>query len=315
MVGSEELLLAREVEAVVAAVRAADPQAEVTSVDGVDFGDEHVLSLASPDLFGGSSVLVVRGVQHLSDAHTDAIGAFAADPFDDTYLVAVHDGGNKARGLPDRLAGQGARVVKVVAPTRPAERMEFVQAEIRRVGGSSTAGAVRALVEAVGGGLRELSAAATQLVADTGVGLVDEDVVARFHRGRAETTGFAVADAAISGRVADSLALLRAALDTGTAPVLLTSALASGLRDVARVRGGGSRSAGQLARDLGMPPWKVEKSLRVARGWSDDGLAAGIAAVAVADAGVKGATDDPAYAVQRAVLGVLAARGALETRR
>ncbi len=310
VVGGEEFLLAREVLGLVAAVRMIDGTAEVIDVDGSDFGDAHVLELASPDLFGGCRVLIVRGVQHLSDAHTDALGHFAGDPLEGTYVVAVHDGGNKARGLPDRLAKAGAQVVKVVAPSRPAERLDFVQGEMRRAGGQATAGAVRALVAAVGGDLRELSAAATQLVADS-PGRLDEDAVARFHRGRAETSGFAVADAAIGGQVAESLALLRSALDTGTAPVLLTSALAAGLRDVARVRGAGNRPAGQLARDLAMPPWKVDKTLRAARGWSDDGLAAGVRAVAVADAGVKGGSDDAAYAVQQGVLGVLAARGAL----
>jgi DNA polymerase-3 subunit delta len=188
--------------------------------------------------------------------------------------------------------------------------MEFVQAEIRRAGGQSTAGAVRALVAAVGNDLRELSSAATQLVSDA-PGLLDEDAVARFHRGRAETSGFAVAEAAIAGQVAESIALLRSALETGTAPVLLTSALASGLRDVVRVRGAGNRPPAQLARDLGMPPWKVDKTLRTARGWTDDGLADGIRAVAEADAGVKGAADDAAFTVQQAVLRVLSARGAL----
>lgn len=310
VVGSEELLLAREVRNVVTAVRAHEPDVEVTDVDGPDFGAEQLLILDSPDLFGGARVLVVRGVQHLTDASAAALGDVAADPLEGTYVVAVHDGGNKARGLPDRLAGRGATVVRVTAPSRPAERLEFVQGEIRGAGGQATAGAVRALAAAVGNDLRELSAAATQLVADC-PGLLDEDAVARFHRGRAETSGFAVADAAIGGQVAESLALLRSALDTGTAPVLLTSALASGLRDVARVREAAGRPPAQLARELGMPPWKVEKSLRVARGWSDDALADGVHAVAVADAGVKGATDDPAYAVQQAVLGVLAARGAL----
>jgi DNA polymerase-3 subunit delta len=314
IVGSEEFLLARAVRSQVAAVRTLDPAVEVLDVEGPSFGAEHLLELDSPDLFGSARVLVVRGVQHLSDAHADALGAFAADPLEGSYVVAVHDGGNKARGLPDRLADRGARVLKIPALTRPAERLEFVQGEIRAAGGQSTAGAVRALVAAVGNDLRELSAAATQLVADCGPMLLDEEAVARFHRGRAETSGFAVADAAIGGQVAESLALLRSALDTGTAPVLLTSALASGLRDVARVRDAANRPAGQLARDLGMPPWKVEKTLRVARGWSDDALAEGIRAVAVADAGVKGAADDAAYAVQQGVLGVLDARGALSGR-
>lgn len=312
VVGGEEFLLTRQVRIVRDAVRVLAADVDVTEVDGAEFGDGHVLDLASPDMFGGVRLLVIRGVHKLADGHREALARFATDPLEDTYVVAVHDGGNTARSLPDTLAAAGAHVIRVAAVTRPAERLEFVQAEIRDAGGQATAGAVRALVAAVGTDLRELSSAARQLVSDV-PGLLDEEAVARFHRGRAETSGFAVADAAIGGQVAESIALLRAALETGTAPVLLTSALASGLRDVARVRGAGNRPPGQLAKDLAMPPWKVDKTLRTARGWTDDGLAQAVGVVAVADAGVKGAADDAAAAVQTAVLGVLAARGALRS--
>jgi DNA polymerase-3 subunit delta len=45
-----------------------------------------------------------------------------------------------------------------------------------------------------------------------------------------------------------------------------------------------------------------------ARGWDDRGLATAITAVAQADADVKGAASDPAYALERMVLKVTGAR-------
>lgn len=308
VVGSDEFLVSRAVRRLTEQVRAADPHAEVTDIEAAAFDDSAALVLASPGLFGGRRVLVLRSVQDVSEEGRAALIAYATDPLDDLCLVAVHSGGVKARKLPDELGAAGATVLRCSPLTRPAERLQFVQDEIRAAGGQSTAGAVRALVEAVGTDLRELSAAAAQLVADT-AGPLDESAVARFHRGRAETSGFAVADAALSGQAAEALALLRSALETGTAPVLLSSALASGLRDVARVRDAGSGPVAAVARELGMPPWKVDKALRVARGWADDSLAAAITAVAAADAGVKGAAVDGAYALQRAVLSVVSARG------
>jgi DNA polymerase-3 subunit delta len=306
VVGNDEFLVARAVSRVLGAARRGDPSLEVVDVLGTDFTDEHVMTLASPDLFGAARAVVVRGTQDLDDNHRDELLAFAADPLPDLFLVAVQAAGPKAKGFPDELAARGADVVRCAPITRPAERMQFVQDEIRAAGGQSTAGAVRALVEAVGNDLRELSSAARQLVADAG-GRIDEPAVARFHQGRAETTGFAVADAVIVGQTSEALALLRSALETGTAPVLLTSALASGLRDVARVRMTPGRPA-DVARALNMPPWKVEKATRVARGWTDDGLAEAVRAVAEADGEVKGGAVDVDHALQRAVLAVIRAR-------
>ena len=62
----------------------------------------------------------------------------------------------------------GATVVVCNKITKPAERIDFVRAEIRRAGGATTPDAVAALVDAVGSDLRELASAASQLVADTG---------------------------------------------------------------------------------------------------------------------------------------------------
>ena len=306
VVGNDEFLVSRAVQRVVAAARRTDPDVEVIDVAGTDFGDEHVLALDSPDLFGAGRLVIVRGTQDLSDEHRAALSAFATDPLPSLSLIAVHAAGPKAKAFPDELAAKGADLVRCAPITRPAERLQFVQDEIRAGGGQPTAGAVRMLVEAVGADLRELSSTARQLVADTG-GRVDEAAVARFHQGRAETTGFAVADATVAGQSGEALALLRSALETGTAPVLLTSALASGLRDIARVRSASGRPA-DIARTLNMPPWKVEKSSRVARGWTDDGLAEAIRAVADADGEVKGGAVDVDHALQRAVLAVVRAR-------
>lgn len=307
VVGNDEFLVARAVHRVLDAARVADSALDVTDVAAVEFGDEHVLSLASPDLFGGARAIVVRDVQDLADPYKQAFLDFAENPLPGLTLIAVQGAGPKAKGFPEQLTAAGAELVRCAPITRPSERLQFVQDEIRAAGGHSTAGAVRALTEAVGTDLRELSSAAHQLVADTD-GRIDEQAVARFHSGRAETTGFAVADAAVTGQATEALALLCSAIETGTAHVLISAALASGLRDIARVRSaGGSPTA--IAKTLGMAPWKVEKSQRVARGWSDESLTAAITAVARADGEVKGGAVDVDHALQRAVLAVLAARG------
>jgi DNA polymerase III delta subunit len=194
--------------------------------------------------------------------------------------------------------------------TKLSDRVDFVQREARAAGRSFQDDAARALVDAVGSDLRELAAAAAQLVADTDGAVTREDV-GRYYGGRAEVTSFQVADLAVDGRTREALAQLRHALGSGVPPVLVTAALASSLRSIGRVASAPRGARGSdLARDLGLPPWKVDVVRRQVQGWTGDGLAAAITAVAQADGDVKGinGATDAAYALERAVLAIGRAR-------
>jgi DNA polymerase-3 subunit delta len=122
-------------------------------------------------------------------------------------------------------------------------------------------------------------------------------------------TSFAVADAALSGRTGVAMEQLRWAISTGIPPVLVTSALASGLRGLGKLitLSSGLRDT-EMAREVGVPPWKLKSIKSQARGWDQRGVAAALKAVALADAEVKGAASDPGFALERAVLAVTGAR-------
>jgi len=179
--------------------------------------------------------------------------------------------------------------------------MDFLRAEFARAGRKADDGGLRALLDAVGTDLRDLAAACDQLTSDT-TGVINAAVVARYWRGRAEATGFSVADRALEGNLGQALAQLRWALAVGTAPVLITSALARGLRTIGQV-GMASRgkSSVALASELGMPPWMVDKARQQWRGWTPTGLARAHSAVAVADAQVKGEGASPGYALEHVI--------------
>ena len=102
---------------------------------------------------------------------------------------------------------------------------------------------------------------------------------------------------------------MRHALATGTDPVVIVSALAIKIRQLARVAASAGRKDITPAK-LGMAPWQIDSARRQLRGWSDDGLADAIVAVANADAQVKGEERDAVYALERAVLTVGHARRA-----
>ncbi len=87
--------------------------------------------------------------------------------------------------------------------------------------------------------------------------------MARYHRGRAEVSGFNVADMAVEGKLAEALEQLRWALSTGVAPVLIVSAMAGACAASAKVSGAPrNANENQLAGRLGMPPWKIRNARR-----------------------------------------------------
>jgi DNA polymerase-3 subunit delta len=305
--GDEPLLVDRAIARAVAAARRADPGVEKREATAAGLTVGEFSDLVAPSLFAEPRLVVIRGVQDAAKELAAALAGYAIDPVDGVWLVLQHGGGARNKAIADALTKAGADVVTCNRITRLNERIDFVRAEIRRAGGRTNPAAVTALVEAVGSDLRELSSAADQLVADTG-GTVDEQAVRRYHRGRAEVSGFTVSDAAMSGDLAAALESLRWALGVGVAPVLIADALADGVRTVARVssvKGGNSYAT---ASALGMPPWKVDRARGMARGWSEDGLVAGMAIVSELNAAVKGVAVDPEYALEKAVIELAAAR-------
>jgi DNA polymerase-3 subunit delta len=304
VLGDEELLAARAVSTLVAAAKAVDADADVREVSATGLQPGELVEALAPTLFAERRVVVLRDAENVTKELAVALSAYAADPIPEISLVAVHGGGPKGRQVVDALRAGGARIVDCQR-IKSAERPRFVAEEVARAGGSISAAAVEMLIDAVGSDLRELATACGQLVADAG-GTIDVGVVTRYHRGRAEVTGFLVADRAVERDPAAALEALRWALAVGTAPVLVTSALAANVRAIGKVAGAGRRSSFALAKSLGMPPWKVERAQRWARDWRPEELARALHAVAKADEDVKGGGADPAYALEKAVLAVSA---------
>jgi DNA polymerase-3 subunit delta len=317
VVGEEDLLVERAVGAIVAAARGADePGTAGLSAEGTDVHDVaagalapgELTQLTAPSLFGGGSVVIVRSAQDAAKDVAAEITRLAAAPVPDVVLVVTHAGGAKGKALLASLNGTGAARVDCAPIRRFGERMDFLRGEFRRAGRKADDGGLRALLDAVGNDLRDLAAACSQLVSDT-EGVISAETVGRYYRGRAEATGFTVADRAVEGKLADALEQLRWALATGTAPVLISSALAQGVRSLGRV-GSASRSKRPeaLAAELGMPPWKIDRARQQLRGWTPEGLAVAHAAVAEADAEVKGEGASAGYALERAITTIVASR-------
>ncbi len=305
--GPEGLLADRAVADLLARARKESPEVEVSRTEAALLDAGRLTELSGSSLFATRKAVVVTDLANLPAEVAPALLEVAGARLPDVALVLVHGGGQKGKGTLDKLKALDVTTVEC-PPVKAWELPQFVKAEIRRAGGTADEGATQALVDAIGNDLRALAAGAAQLVSDTEGNVRAEDV-RRYFGGRADVTSFAVADAVLSGRTGAAMEQLRWALTTGVAPVLVTSALASGIRGLGRLVGAapGQRDV-DLAREVGVPPWKLKTMRSQARGWDSRGLATALKAIAVADADVKGAADDAAFSLERAVLAVAAAR-------
>jgi DNA polymerase-3 subunit delta len=306
--GTETFLAERAIRQLRDFLKLEDPSLEISDVLADSYAPGELLTMASPSLFGEPRLIRVTNVEKCSDTFLAEALDYLENPADDTYVVLRHAGGVRGKKLLDTIrSGLGGGIEIVCAELKKdTDRHDFAAAEFRTAGKRVSGSALRALVAAFSGDLAELSAACQQLIADS-TAEVTETTVDRYYGGRVEANAFKVADAAIAGKYGDALVILRHALTSGADPVPVVAAFAMKIRTMAKVYGarGGS---GQLAGQLGLAPWQVERAQRDLRGWTDEGLGRCIVALAEADAAVKGAERDPVFALER-LIGVIARRG------
>ncbi len=265
--------------------------------------------LASPSLFSTTRCVVVRGLEELPEESAPGLLDYAASPAEDVALVLAHGGGPKGSGLLTKLRKVGSVTEVKSAPLTAREFPGFVVNELRARQVRIDPDAADFLIQAVGQDLRALSAAASQLANDFEGQPLSVEMVKKYFGGRAEAKSFAVADHTLYGQTAKALEELRWALDRGTPPVLVTSAMAGGLRSLAKFMTAprGMRN-NDLMREVGVPSWKLDTLRRQSHGWDVDGVGRAIRTVARADADIKGQASDASYALEKMVLDVVRAR-------
>ncbi|MGO1384136.1 MAG: DNA polymerase III subunit delta [Arachnia sp.] len=307
--GGEQLLASRAVESRREAATREQPAAEVNRINALELGTSMLSEVVGGSLFSSHIVAIIDDVGATPPEVVDQLVAVAKDPGDELCLILVHEGGNKGKGLIDKLKKARIETESVVAP-KAWELPKFCAREAKRLKINLGQEAADALVAAVGTDLRALTAAMSQLADDAGGAQIDAKFVSRYFAGRVEVTSFAVADAVLAGNTALAMERLRWALNSGAAPVLVTSAMAGAFRGMGKyLDAQGSRmNEYDLARQIGVPSFKMKNYSSVSRNWQQAGISAAIKLIALADADVKGAATNADYALEKMVLGVLANR-------
>ena len=310
ILGSEGALSDRAINKLIVELK--ESKCEITQLFAAETIVGDIADALAPSLFSERRALILRDLQDLPEENKDEITRYLTSPDETMTVVFVHKGGVKGKALLDAIKKVKPEIIACEPLKKEAEKEGFVKELFLDIGRKATSGAISALVGALGSDMRELQAAVSQIAADAPAGVIDEVMIDKFHQGRVETTGFDVADATLDGNLSAALIALRSALETGTDPVMITSAIASSLRSLAKVSGAnrGTKSF-ELAGQLGMAPWQIDKARRQLHRWSPGAMADAVGAIAQADAEVKGAASDPIYALEKAVTRIVSSQRAL----
>ena len=296
-----------------ASVLASEPGCEVTTASAGALTAGEFLGLTSASLFSASTAVVLTDLQDAAEAPSEELAAYAAEPSTDVAVILVHAGGPKGKKLLDRLrSAEAVTEVKIEAPKYERDFVGWVRGESREIGAPLDDAAASLLVQAVGQDLRALAGAVDQLAATRESptdGTISVDIVRKYFGGRADVRGYEIADAAIEGRIDVALERVRWAESSKVAAPVIVSAIAGGLRSLAKLADVQSGvSDADAAKLVGAPPFKIRSLKRQLSDWSTDGLAAALSAVAQTDLDIKSGEADPAYAVERLVLQIASAR-------
>ena len=296
VIGPEQFLAERAVTRILKSARAHDVDTERRDLDLSDEGAAgDFVEAISPTLFGGGIVVVATGVESAEPAVVDAVVHAIESPDEGVQLVFVHPGGVKGKAILERLRAAGVGEVS-------AERIkgrgvdDFVVAEFRAHGRAVTNPAVTALRAAVGDDLRALASAASQLSSDLPDDPIGDEQVGAYYEGVAGASGFAVSDAVWNADPTRVLVTLRWALtaDPGFGPAIVAT-VAGALRSLLRLAGApAGMGQPELAREVGVPAWKLTSLRSQLRRWTPRELADAARLLAAADVALKGGDDGPA---------------------
>jgi DNA polymerase-3 subunit delta len=286
---------------------------EKTVLDGGDLEPGRYGEAVAPSLFAEKRVVVIRDLQDVVVEVQEEIESLFESLDPNLHLIFVHKGGVKGKGLLDKIKKLKPEIITCEPIKKAADKEAFVREEFARHGRKISSDAISALVDATRSDTRELAAACSQIAFDTNAGkaVIDEEDISKYYQGRVEATGFDVADATLAGDPRSALVALRHALETGTDPIMIVSALTSSIRTLAKVSGAPrNANAFQLAGSLGLAPWQIDKARRQLQKWSPALIAFSVQELSRADVAIKGAEADPLYALERSVVAIASKVGA-----
>ncbi len=294
-VGAESVLTDRATRGAFSAANATSPGITRVVVNAADenAGSE-IIQACAPTLFGEDVFVIIEGIDDLNDDSVDQLKSVIAELPDNVWLLLTHPGGMKRKPLIDAVVAAGGEKVECKELRRGRDTTDFLIKEVSRRKRKMTPAALNALMESLGQDLPALVNAIDQLCTDVVEDPIDEPHIRAQVEGTAPVSGFAISDTVWDRKAREALTLLRQSsleTDPGRLGVTIVTALTSGLRSLIAVGGSAPGSSdNDVARDAGVPSWKVKTLRQQWSRWSGDQrkLAGMIVALADADPAMKG---------------------------
>ena len=299
--GSEEVIAERVLREIIATIG----EHERTTLDGSEIIEGSFSEAIAPSLFSDRRLIVVKNLQDLDSELHGEVDRYVEDPDPANMVLFIHKGGVKGKGLLDRIKKKGAKLYLAEPLKKSSDRISFIREEFQRLGRKISSEALTALVSGFAD-MRELTSAAQQLAKDVPSGkVIDEEAVINMTQGRRITSGFEVADAVVAKDPRKALISTRYAFESGVEPMAIFTAVKMSIISMLKVidvpRGAKSF---ELAGELGMAPWQIDKARRQIANWSEEDFDLALNEIVRADWAVKGGEGHPHYAVERMVLAI-----------
>lgn len=239
-------------------------------------------AIDTPSMFGDGRLVVARGPAQPLDKEVERLSSWAASPPPELALVLVLGRATKLlKGL-----GRHAEVFEVAAP-KPWEVADWLVRFLKARGRTMKKDAATAMVEAVGGDLRELANGAEQLMLSTS-GAIGIETVHRLFRGL-DSQLYTFLDAVMARDRSASLSHLGALVGTGEYhPLVLTATLAKQFKALAGAKGAAKTAAPALAKDLDLSVGYVKRAFKHGRNFSSEEVRRAFRLIADADDTLKG---------------------------
>ena len=280
---SGDEFLAEEALAKIRTESRADPLAEASFGSKVPV-HELTAALDTASLLGGVRLVVLRDAQDLPKETAEALLSYLESPSPSTVLVVVASGRTKL----DAAARKAGALVSL-EPPKGRRLASWIRARATEKKLKTDDRAAWALIDAIGGDLRDLDGALDQLLTARGSGAVIgvPQVRAAFTRSADERI-YVFSDAVGDRRLDVAMGTLRRLLDQGEEPLVVFGALAAQIRRMIRAHGYAGRGSGAVADALGLPGWRAERLARQARSYREDELVSAMSLLARVDVDLKG---------------------------
>jgi DNA polymerase III subunit delta len=305
--GDEEFLMQRalvRLEAGLTEVAGEPPSRVLREAQEVGLA-EFLAESRAATLWGPGQLLILRRAETYPAAQLKALTAYLDHPAPRAWVVLLAEG-LKARDVEKHAVwGRLAREEAALGFFRlkEGELYQWLTREARPLGKNLTLAAAQRLVEMVGDNLAELRQELEKLALYAGPeNTLTPALVTQLASHSRTYNIFALVDALGGTGFHQRLASLGHLLDLGEHPAKILGMLARQVRLLIRVKEGAGGNPAELARSLGMPPWKMKGLSQQAARFSDTALKAHLALLHQVDFHLKTSTGNPRLWLEWALL-------------